>query len=203
MSGFLILVSCNRTSPSHYLKNGQAKYQLKNYSGAIQDLNKAISLKDNYSQAYYFRAICYAESGKVESASNDFDKALQLDPNLAEAYLNRAFYVKEKSGDYTGAVADYNKFIALNTSSNNSFAYSNRGYSKYKLNRFSDAIDDIEKSIQLDPENSYAYKNLALVYIALDKLELACSNLSKASSLGYSKQYGDEVEKLFGEYCSN
>ena len=78
-----------------------------------------------------------------------------------------------------------------------------RGYSKYKLKDFQGAISDINQSIKKDATNSYAYKNLALVCIALDSLEPVCGHLEKAASLGYKDKYGDDVEDLINEWCEN
>jgi len=98
-------------------------------------------------------------------------------------------------------LADYNKFIEINRAGNNAFAYSNRGFVKYNLGNYSDALDDINASLKIDPENSYAYKNMALIYIAMDSLDVACSNLSKALNLGYTAKFDDTVQRLIFEYC--
>ena len=197
----LIFTSCHQNSANHYFKNGNAKMQLKDYSGAIKDYDKAVELKNDYQEAYYTRAICYSNLEKYHKAMDDFNKAIELDPEYANAYNNRAFYVKEKTGDYEGAIEDYNKFIELNKDNNNAFAYSNRGYAKLMLNHLDEAMEDIEKSINLDSTNSFVYKNRALIYINLDSIQLACLDLNRALELGYTNDYDIEVEKLMVEYC--
>ncbi len=197
----IILTSCTQKSPTHYFKNASAKFSLKDYKGAITDINQALKLKNDYTEAYYVRAICYGELGNIDKAAADFNKVLSMDPNFQDAYVNRAFYVKEPQKDYEGALADYNKFIEINRAGNNAFAYSNRGFVKYNLGNYSDALDDINASLKIDPENSYAYKNMALIYIAMDSLDVACSNLSKALDLGYTTKFDDTVQRLILEYC--
>ena len=120
---------------------------------------------------------------------------------MQKPIYNRAFYAKEKTGDYSGAIEDYNKFLELNKENNNAFAFSNRGHAKYMVNQFDEALIDIEKSISLDSTNSFVYKNRALIFISLDSLHLACNDLRKAMQLGYSEDYDNEVEKLMAEYC--
>lgn len=44
--------------------------------------------------------------------------------------------------------------------------------------------------------NSYAYKISALIEIENGKINNACNDLSKSSELGYTQQYGDEIDKL-------
>jgi len=55
---------------------------------------------------------------------------------------------------------------------------------------------------KLYPVNSYAYKNRALIYIEEKKWKEACEDLSKANELGYTRQYGKEVNELITKYCN-
>jgi hypothetical protein len=62
-------------------------------------------------------------------------------------------------------------------------------------------MEDINKSLQLNDENSYAYKNRALVYLAQEFIDKACEDLNRAEGLGYSKDYDDEALELISKYC--
>ena len=55
---------------------------------AIAFYSEAISLKNNYAEAYCNRGVAYREKGNIASALKDFDKAIQLEPKLAFAYNN-------------------------------------------------------------------------------------------------------------------
>lgn len=199
----ILTISCSQRSPSHFFKNGSAKYQLKDYDGAILDLNRAIKLNPDYTEAYYFRAICEVKLDELDEALKDFNKVLELDPNYKDAYFNRAYYIKDKRGDYKGSIEDYNKFISLNKGGNNAFALNNRGFAKYKLNFLEDALGDVEKSLSIDPANAYAYRNRAKIFIAMDSLDAACSDLKKAIDYGYPEKYGKEVDSLLEQYCGD
>jgi tetratricopeptide (TPR) repeat protein len=196
-----ILSSCSKSNPDFFYKNGNAKYQLKDFNGAIKDLDKAIELKPAFMQAYHTRAMCYGELKIYDKALNDFNTAIELNPNFKNAYLNRAYYVKVNSGDYIGAIEDYNKFILLNKDGNNAFALNNRGFAKFYLNDTIGALKDIQSSISIDSTNSYAYKNRALILISLDSIKLACRDIKKALQLGYTKNYDNEVQLLEDKYC--
>lgn len=199
----LFNISCRENTASHYFKNGNAKYQLKNYKSAVQDLDQAIELENDYIDAYFVRALCYGNLKKYNKALNDFNKVIELNPDYANAYINRGFYVLEKTGDFEGAINDYNKFLELNVDGDyNAFAYSNRGYAKYRLNDYEGAMDDIQESILLNPDNSFVYKNRALIYISLDSLNLACLDLEQANKLGFADDYGSEVNELITKFCS-
>jgi regulator of sirC expression with transglutaminase-like and TPR domain len=51
------------------------------------------------------------------------------------------------------------------------------GYAKYKMNDLKNALKDIQRSIALDPSDSYAYRNRALVYLAMKQTDKACEPL--------------------------
>ena len=80
-------------------------------------------------------------------------------------------------------------------------AFSNRSFSKLKLNDIKGAIEDINKSLKIYPENSYAYKIKALIYIEKKDFKTACENLELAQSKKYKQTYGNEVEELIAKYC--
>jgi tetratricopeptide (TPR) repeat protein len=201
ITGIVILASCSKNSPDFFFKNGNAKYQLKDYSGAVKDLDKAIELKPDFMQAYHTRAMCFGELKKYDKSLLDFNKAIEIDPAFKNAYLNRAYYVKVNTGDFKGAIEDYNKFIQLNNDGNNAFALNNRAFARLKMNDLPGAREDITVSFSLDSTNSFVYKNKALYYLAIDSIDMACKDLNKALELGFSKKYGNEVRDLIKQYC--
>ncbi|MCZ8286026.1 MAG: hypothetical protein O9353_11290, partial [Bacteroidia bacterium] len=60
----------------------------------------------------------------------------------------------------------------------------------------------VQKSLELDPHNSYAYKNYALIRLRQQKNADACKLLKIAEDKGYSKQYDDEVSLLLKTSCN-
>ncbi len=115
-----------------YLDNVLSKYKLGDFSGAIQDCNKAIELNPNHADAYNNRGASKLNLGDYMGAIQDCNKAIELNPNFAEAYYNRG-YSKYNLGDYMGAIQDCNKAIELNP--NFAEAYYNRGKMAQKRDR--------------------------------------------------------------------
>lgn len=76
------------------------------------------------------------------------------------------------------------------------YPYDNLGYVCYLEKDYTEAMRLIEESIQLDLSNSWAYKNRALVYIALGKKAEAKADLLHALELGYTKHYDDDVNNI-------
>jgi tetratricopeptide (TPR) repeat protein len=197
----IFLFSCGKENAYSRYKSGSAKFQLKDYRGAIVDFTKAIELNPEYIEAYYSRAICESKLGKSEKALADFNIVTELNPGHKNAVFNRAYYVKQQSGDYKSAVEDYNLYLELNRDGENAFTYNNLGYCKFMLHDTLGALKDVKISIQLDSTNSLAYKNRAEVYLSMDSISKACKDLEKSLKLGFTKQYGEKALQLQGKYC--
>ena len=57
--------------------------------------------------------------------------------------------IKYDRGDYTGAIADYDKAIELDP--NYATVYHNRGLAKAEIKQYTEAIADYNKALELDP----------------------------------------------------
>jgi Flp pilus assembly protein TadD len=73
-----------------YYKRGLIFARQGNFSRAISDLNKAITINPNNTSAYINRGAFYAQQGNFTQALSDFSKAIQLNPGYKEVYFNRA-----------------------------------------------------------------------------------------------------------------
>jgi len=85
---------------------------------------------------------------------------------------------KANSGDYQGAIEDYNKAIEINP--NKAEAYVNRAFAKGELGDFRGAIEDCNKAIELNPKYAEAFYNRGFA----------------KGELGYSKAY-----EAIRKYC--
>jgi regulator of sirC expression with transglutaminase-like and TPR domain len=54
----------------------------------------------------------------------------------------------------------------------------------------------INQALDIDPSNSYGYKNRALVYLKMGKRDLAVADLQKPKLLGYTEDYDSEVAEM-------
>lgn len=197
------LQACNKQSPSHYLKNANAKYQLQNYQGAIIDLNRAIELEANYPEAYYLRALCFSNLDDLENAEADYSKTISLKSDYKEAYFNRAYYIYQKNEAFQKAIEDYNYFLMLKPEKYVAFALNNRGWSEFKLGKYAKALDDIDQSIRKNSQNNLAHKNRALVLFAMDSLDAACKSYENAIQLGFVPEINEPLIDSLDIWCSN
>jgi len=144
-----------------YFHRGRAKLELGDLTGALDDLNKAVSLSQNYAGYYFIRGEIYYQMYEYLKASEDYSKGIQLNPNIETTYLARAYsYFSLK--EYSKAIEDYTKALQLN--SQNAESYSWRGYTFYTMKEYSKAADDYTNAIQLDPQNSDLYSKRGRIF---------------------------------------
>jgi tetratricopeptide (TPR) repeat protein len=69
---------------------------------AIEDFNKAISLKPDYAYAYNNRGVVYGQLSQYQRAIEDFNEAIRLKPDYADAYNNRALVYFNQKNIFSG-----------------------------------------------------------------------------------------------------
>lgn len=161
-----------------YLGRAMDLITVRNYSAAIEDLDRATALNPDHALAYFMRAQARYHSlqAREEEPANanaaaripgatidnkrvglqqvlaDYDKAIELSPLTAVAWFNKGNILYEL-GDYTSAIAAYNKAIDLQP--NLGEAYYNRGYIHLKLGNQRAGIADLSKAGELGIVSAY------------------------------------------------
>lgn len=88
-----------------------------------------------------------------------FTDVINKNPNVEQAYNNRA-NSKQMTGDYKGAMEDYDRSIRINP--NLPISYSNRGITRANMGDLENALIDLNKAIELKPDYDEAYYNRAI-----------------------------------------
>ena len=95
------------------------------------------------------------------------------------------------------AIAEYDEAIRLDPQ--NADAYSNRGFTYFKLDQFEQAIQDYGEAIRLDPRNPMIYANRAVMYRLVDKNDEAIADLEKVISLTDSPEQAEVAKRLIAQ----
>jgi tetratricopeptide (TPR) repeat protein len=133
-----------------YFGRAEAKKELGDYRGAIEDYKKA-----NGESTLFSGIICNTliQIEDYSGAIVEYTKKINSgDFGLADTYSNRA-YCKFKLEDFRGAINDYNRAIELD--SKFELAYYNRGLAKYNLSQSEGACLDWSKAGELGNEDAY------------------------------------------------
>ncbi|WP_408891898.1 tetratricopeptide repeat protein [Neoroseomonas oryzicola] len=102
----------NDVRAAAFLYRGRAQRRLRQYDGALADVNEAIRLRRNWAEAHYERGLVRLDTGNRYRAIDDFSDAIQANPQFGIAWLHRAV-LRRSWGDLTGATADYNEALRL------------------------------------------------------------------------------------------
>ncbi|HEY7435970.1 MAG TPA: tetratricopeptide repeat protein [Methylomirabilota bacterium] len=83
------------------------------YSEAIAAYQAVLKRDERNVDAMTHLGLIVAVGGHADSALATFDRALKIDPKYAPAYLYRGQVLYEQKQDYVGAVAAWERFMAL------------------------------------------------------------------------------------------
>ncbi len=186
-----------------YLSLGHLYANSMQYSLAEMNYTKSIEQNPDSASTFFSRGTIRYFLQDYDGALDDFNHTLELNPKSIGALTNRALYVYDVSGEFDLAIADIRKVMEINEEEglNMAHSYNNLGYMLYRKNLYTEAMSNIEYSLELDDTNSYAYRNLALVYLALKQVELACISATKSIELGFIESYGSEIVEIKNKAC--
>jgi tetratricopeptide (TPR) repeat protein len=175
----------NEISATNSMYNAKAKFESKDYQGAIEDFDKVISLDPTYTVAYAYRGHSKVKLADYKGAIDDFNKAIELNPRFDAAYVDRG-YAKNFSGDYEGAQADFTQAIKIDP--HYVIAYNSRGEIRLKLKNYREAIEDFNLVIQYAPKyaNAYLSRGIAKNWLGISG---ACSDWNQAAKLNCTEAY--------------
>ncbi len=94
-------------NPNAYYKSGLYRARQKDYEGAIADFDRAISLKNNFADAYCHRALVLFKLGRPKDAVDSYEKALAINPNHQQIREYRK-YLPSKANKYEFEVITVN-----------------------------------------------------------------------------------------------
>ncbi|MBS1666595.1 MAG: tetratricopeptide repeat protein [Bacteroidetes bacterium] len=172
-------VSVQAQTAKTYFENGSIKFRLKKYDQAIADFTKAIELKPDFTDAYYFRALVKLRL-KDSSSISDFTKTIELDPKNAKAYSFRGG-VKFTLKHYQEALPDFDKTISLLPNYEQAYFY--KGSCLMELKNYDESIVQLTKAIELKPDYTAAYYQRAITQYLKKDYSAAVLDFDKTAQL--------------------
>jgi tetratricopeptide (TPR) repeat protein len=171
-----------RVDPQHVralLSRGAVHQDLSNLEAAVRDLQAVLRLEPEHVEAYYrlavaewsqeqawrrqpdlqreasgaielfYRATTRRFAGDLAGAQADYTRTIEANPDFHPAYNNRAL-ARSEQGDFQGGLADLNRAMELHASDTYRM---NRADVLLRLNRFSEALPDLEAVLSAAPDH--------------------------------------------------
>jgi len=180
---------------------GEKLYQNGNYSGAIAEYNRSISLNTRFAEAYTGRGSAYRRLGNYTRAIEDYTRALEYGSVRPEVYNYRGFVYAERD-ETAKAIADFSQALRLNR--NYTDAYINRAIAYFDTGDYEKAINDYTRVIQLEPRNVSAWNRRGSAWNRMGDDNKAIADFSQAISIqpGYAQAWHNRGNVLFnaGDY---
>lgn len=105
---------------------------------------------------------------------------LEKEPNNPEYLYYRGLRYQDQE-DYTQAIADFDKSMAIDSSK--AVAWFNRGTSKFSLDDFKGALVDYNKAIAIEPGYFDAFFNRGVLFDTMGDMESAIKDYDKVLEL--------------------
>lgn len=159
-----------------YHNLGSYLVSIKSYRLGIEYLNKAIEMVPNHSFANWVLAVAYTDLEDYEKAMTCINIAFKNESNIY------------KRGEGT-AETDL---------------WTIRGFLYHKLGETEKGITDLDEALNINSDNSFALRNLGVIYYDLGDYNKSCELLQKSKLLGYEKTHDRyDLEDYLQFSCSN
>ena len=181
-----------------HLVRADAKQGLQAYNDAYEGYKKVLFYDSTNLAALNNIALALMDLKREDEGLKYLDKIIRIDSINLPAICNYGFIYQQK-GEYEKSIFYYKKALKLDPAS--FIVLNNLGYSEFLNGDVEVGLTHINASIKLNASNCYAYRNRALINIKKEDKESVCRDLYIAKGLGFTDQYGNEVENLIDEHC--
>jgi len=180
-------IKADSTNPSPFFNRANLFTTQKKYLAALTDYNNALkawAISKNYtgvplSDIFINRGNLLFYLNDLNSSIKDYSEALKSDPKNLMAFANRA-EAKNKLRDFTGSIDDYSKAILIDEDPEFFFK---RAMNYINLQKFQEAIPDLDKTIKLNPSVWDAYYIRAQAKGRLKDYNAAITDIDKMIQL--------------------
>ena len=162
---------------------GVVYFELKEFTNASLDYDRAIQLKPDFYRPYYNRALLKIAQNNTDGALKDFAEAIKLNGKNAEIYVSRGQLLAALN-QTDAALSDFQEAIKYDT--HNAAAWYNQGNLLFQRELFEQAVNSFQTATKNDPSFGKAFHALGIAQLMQQQQDLGCLNLKQALKLGYT-----------------
>ncbi|HRH65582.1 MAG TPA: tetratricopeptide repeat protein [Bacteroidia bacterium] len=199
----MYLQSDNNTTPEYFYWRAKAYAATNNYKRALADLNQAVSIDENYLDAYEFRALLKLHNEDRSGALSDYSILKSKDPKNDFYFISSARAQREV-GDYNKAVRDYESALQLNPE--NAITYFELGEVEFLTNENEIATKNFIRAIEkkkIYPEANYYLGQIAMKEAKSDRYLRAGNYFKLAISQGLSNELKNKIQQTADEFYNS
>ncbi|MCP9756639.1 hypothetical protein EGI26_15850 [Lacihabitans sp. CCS-44] len=176
-----------------------AQHKRGQYNEAIKDFNFALMYKYSPGDCYYQIANAYYALSDFGKAAENYSLSMPYKSTDYSLYYWRGnAYLSD--GKWKQSVADFDYYIKQKP--NDPYGYHYRGFSKIMLGNIDAAIEDTQKSIDLNMKDIYlAFRNLGMINIQLEDCEKARENFEYAIKLNSNDNFSKNKLETLSDDC--
>ena len=187
----LTLISSQNTNPDFQFYVGELFYKKNRCDSAIPYFEHAIELDVNMPMAHYYKGRCLYDAGQFDAAITEFNDAATQNPNkFLYAVWNGISLIKlaqssEALQVFTSVIDKYEELQSPSQEDHTeaAMAYFYRATQRKLINRRSEANDDFNKAIQLDPKNATYYEGYAVFLYESEQLNKCLAQIQILETL--------------------
>jgi type IV pilus assembly protein PilF len=140
------------------------RFNAREYNRAIEACTKALELNPDMAEAHNHMALIYMETKRYQKSFEAFQKALKVKPQNPEVFNNLGV-LYNRQDKYSEAIPYFQKALADTGYLTPENAYTNMGYSHFRMGQLTTAKTYHQKALDIVPNFCLAGKNLGDVYV--------------------------------------
>lgn len=144
---------------------------------AYHDFTMALSLDQNYIQAWSNRAILLYNTGRVEESLNDFNVVLSIDSLYSDGLIGRANTLSTLN-KFEESLPDYNVYLQIKPEDTKAYVW--RAIANANLKHFDLAFTDLKYALQKDNTDYEAWYWMGICHYNLANYDSALYNFDQS-----------------------
>ena len=171
-----------------YAADAASALEAGNYAAAVKAYDAVLARDAANGDVLYNRAYALHQLGDLDAAQAAYEQTLEADPGSVDAAINLGAILKEK-GELGRAIEVTER--ALEAEPFNGRLLNNLSVLHREKGNYEEAVAAVRKLLMRDKNNVDAYKNLALIYYAQDKLKMSQTILENARRMSEEQERND------------
>jgi len=175
-----VAVKLLASNPWALINRGISRASLKDFSGAIEDFNKAIDLDSSLSPAFGNKGNAFLETNLLEQSLQFLDRAIELDPFNVDALSSKSACLTKLKKPSEALI-----YAARSIELKPDFAkaWNNHGNALNDLKRHEEALTSYDRSTVLKPDYAEAWYNRGIALNDLKRHEEALTSYDRSIEL--------------------